>query len=124
MKSRTISHPISCTHSDMTPTAEETVRFTVDLPLSLHQQFSALAERQGISKAELFRLMIENPKLGAIVQPTPLRRPTKRFTVDLPLALHEAFSIQMIRRHQKKAVWVRGAIAQLLKDMKDDAVMQ
>jgi hypothetical protein len=86
------------------------------LPLSLHQQFSALAERQGISKAELFRLMIENPQLGAIAQPAPLKKPTKRFTVDLPLSLHEAFSIQMIRQHQKKAVWVRGAIAQLLKD--------
>jgi hypothetical protein len=39
--------------------AEETVRFTVDLPLSLHIQFTMLATLQRKSKAELIRTAIE-----------------------------------------------------------------
>lgn len=37
---------------------EETVRFTVDLPLSMHVQFSILAALQRKSKAELVRMAI------------------------------------------------------------------
>lgn len=39
--------------------AESTVRFTVDLPMSLHLQFTMLAALQGKSKAELVRTAIE-----------------------------------------------------------------
>lgn len=38
---------------------EPTVRFTVDLPLSLHLWFSVLAALQRKSKAELVRTAIE-----------------------------------------------------------------
>lgn len=37
---------------------EETVRFTVDLPLSMHLQFTILATLQRKSKAELVRMAI------------------------------------------------------------------
>jgi hypothetical protein len=39
--------------------AEDTVRFTVDLPRSMHLQFTMLAKLQRKSKAELVRLAIE-----------------------------------------------------------------
>lgn len=39
--------------------AETTVRFTVDLPLSMHLRFTVLAALQRKSKAELVRTAIE-----------------------------------------------------------------
>lgn len=39
--------------------AEETVRFTVDLPLSMHLRFTVFATLQRKSKAELVRTAIE-----------------------------------------------------------------
>lgn len=46
-----------------------------------------------------------------------------RFTVDMPESLHEQLSQVADRFGKKKAMLVRLAIAQALKDLDDDAVI-
>ncbi len=100
------------------PTADSKIRFTVDLPLDLHYEFTALAERQGTSKAELLRLAIAQLSLETVVSSIAITGATKRFTVDIPLPLHEEFSILAIRLRASKADLVRMAIARLVRDVK------
>jgi hypothetical protein len=47
--------------------------------------------------------------------------PIVRFTVDISESMHRELSIAVAKRGQKKVVLVRLAIAQLLKDLEDDA---
>ncbi|HEY9597176.1 MAG TPA: hypothetical protein V6D33_05860 [Cyanophyceae cyanobacterium] len=42
-----------------TPPKEATIRFTVDLPASMHQRLSLLAARTGKRKAEIVRLLLD-----------------------------------------------------------------
>jgi predicted DNA-binding protein len=105
-------------------TSEETVRFTLDLPLSLHHELSTLAKRLHKSKAVLVRFAMTQLSAQAIAptprSPTPLSPElTKRFTVDVPLSIHEAFSILAIRQRKSKADLLRGAIAQMIQDLKE-----
>lgn len=53
--------------------------------------------------------------------PTPER--TIRFTVDMPESLHQRLSQAAARLKRKKAVVIRMAIEQALKDLDDDAVV-
>ena len=41
------------------PSKEATVRFTVDLPLSMHRKLSLLAARTGKKKAEIVRVLLD-----------------------------------------------------------------
>lgn len=41
-------------------TKEATVRFTVDLPESMHRELSILAAKRGVSKADIVRLLLED----------------------------------------------------------------
>lgn len=41
-------------------TKEATVRFTVDLPESMHRELSILAAKQGVSKADIVRLLLDD----------------------------------------------------------------
>lgn len=41
------------------PSKEATVRFTVDLPLSIHRKLSLLAARTGKKKAEIVRVLLD-----------------------------------------------------------------
>lgn len=41
-------------------TKEATVRFTVDLPESMHRDLSILAAKRGVSKADIVRLLLED----------------------------------------------------------------
>lgn len=43
-----------------TPTREATIRFTVDLPASMHRKLSILAARTGKKKAEIVRVLLED----------------------------------------------------------------
>jgi predicted DNA-binding protein len=42
-----------------TPPKEATVRFTVDLPASMHRKLSILAARTGKKKAEIVRVLLD-----------------------------------------------------------------
>jgi len=42
-----------------TPPKEATIRFTVDLPQSMHRRLSLLAARTGKSKAEIVRVLLD-----------------------------------------------------------------
>ena len=42
-----------------TPPKEATIRFTVDLPQSMHRRLSVLAARTGKSKAEIVRVLLD-----------------------------------------------------------------
>jgi len=99
----------------MTTTEKGTVRFTVDLPLSMHQALTDLAEQQGTRKTKLVRLAIAQLSLqDAIGEVAPLAEETRRFTVDMEPGEHEKFSILAIRMHRSKADLVRWAIGRLL----------
>jgi predicted DNA-binding protein len=52
---------------------------------------------------------------------TPER--TIRFTVDMPESLHQRLSQTATRLKRKKAVVIRMALEQALKDLEDDAVV-
>ncbi|MDX2244561.1 MAG: hypothetical protein NW224_28125 [Leptolyngbyaceae cyanobacterium bins.302] len=109
----------------MSPTEKNMTRFTVDLPLSLHQRLSDLAEQQGTRKAKLVRLAIAQLSLeDEIGQEVPSTEETKRFTLDMEPGEHEAFSILAVRMHRSKADLVRWAINQLLQNLKDSSVVQ
>ncbi len=96
--------------------AKATVRFTVDLPLSLHQALTDLAQQQGKRKAVLVRWAIAQLSLkDAIGEEAPLQEETKRFTLDMEPGEHETFSILAIRMRRKKAELVRWAIGRLLR---------
>lgn len=41
------------------PSKEATVRFTVDLPMSMHRKLSLLAARTGKKKAEIVRVLLD-----------------------------------------------------------------
>ena len=41
-------------------TKEATVRFTVDLPESMHRDLSILAAKRGVSKADIVRLLLDD----------------------------------------------------------------
>ena len=45
---------------ETTATKEATIRFTVDMPESMHRKLSILAARLGKKKAEIVRLLLEN----------------------------------------------------------------
>ena len=49
--------------------------------------------------------------------------PIIRFTVDMPESLHHQLSMAAARMKKKKVELARFAIAQLLKDLDDDAVV-
>jgi len=92
----------------MTTTEKGTVQFTVDLPLSLHQRLSDLAEQQGTRKTKLVRLAIAQLSLeDAIWEEEPLTEETRRFTVDMDSGEHEAFSFLAVRMRRSKAKLVR-----------------
>jgi predicted DNA-binding protein len=57
-------------------------------------------------------------------QQTSEKEATIRFTVDMPESMHQQLSLLATKKRQKKAVLVRLAIEQMLRDMNDDAVMQ
>jgi predicted DNA-binding protein len=42
-----------------TPPKEATIRFTVDLPASMHRRLSILAARTGKKKAEIVRVLLK-----------------------------------------------------------------
>lgn len=42
-----------------TPVKEATVRFTIDLPVSMHRKLSLLAARTGKKKAEIVRVLLD-----------------------------------------------------------------
>lgn len=50
--------------------------------------------------------------------------PIVRFTVDMPLSLHQALSLAAVKTRRKKAAMVRFAIWQLLKDLDDEAMVK
>lgn len=109
----------------MSPTEKTTTRFTVDLPLSLHQALSDLAKQQGTRKAQLVRLAIAQLSLDdAIAKEETSTDQTKRFTLDMKPAEHEAFSILAVRMHRSKANLVRWAIERLLEDLQNDTAVQ
>ena len=45
-------------------TKEATVRFTVDLPESMHRELSILAAKQGMSKADIVRILLDKALVG------------------------------------------------------------
>ncbi len=95
--------------------AKVTVRFTVDLPLSLHQALTDLAKQQDKRKAVLVRWAIAQVSLeSAIGEEALLQEGTIRFSLDMEPGEHEAFSILAIRMRRKKAELVRWAIGQLV----------
>jgi predicted DNA-binding protein len=94
---------------------KSTVRFTVDLPLSLHQALTDLAQQQGKRKAVLVRLAISQLSVkDAIGEEVPLEEETRRFTLDMEPGEHQKFSILAIRMRRKKAELVRWAIGRLV----------
>lgn len=103
----------------MKTTEKATVRFTVDLPLSLHQRLSDLAGQQGTQKTKLVRLAIAQLSLeDAIGEEERTGEATIRMTIDLEPGEHEAFSILAVRMRRSKADLVRWAIRRLLQDYK------
>ncbi len=106
-------------------TDKPTIRFTVDLPLSLHLALTALAEQKQRRKATLVRIAIARLSLkDDIGDEALLSEVTKRFTLDMEPSEHENLSILAIRMRRKKAELVRWAIAQLLQDTQDNALVQ
>lgn len=109
----------------MPTTERSTVRFTVDLPLSMHKALTNLAKQQGVRKAALVRIAISGLSLKDEVQrETFLQEETVRLTIDMELGAHEEFSILAIRKRRSKAELVRWAIDRLLQDVKSNSVGQ
>ncbi len=54
------SQKSSLTHRLQAPDKEATVRFTVDMPESLHRKLSMLAARTGRKKVDIVRMLLED----------------------------------------------------------------
>ncbi len=98
------------------PKQKTTIRFTVDLPESVHVALSALAQTQRTHKATLVKLAIAQLSIDDPIEVVPSEKQTVRFTVDMELEKHEQFSILAIRMRRRRTDLARWAILRLLAD--------